>query len=152
MKKREIRTMPPAAAIRNAAPSCQSRPPKSSPSSRARAPAARRLSCTEVGPGRLAATLRLAGVPLEFPHHHWAAALPLALGGVGITLRDLAMLYSGLASDGRATPLRVLQDFAVVPASPLMTKASAHMIAVHTSKLCSACRLGFSVPMPLRPV
>ena len=91
------------------------------------APAVQLLN--EVGPGRLAATLRLAGVHLKFPHHHWAPALPLALGGVGITLRDLAMLYSGLAGDGRATPLRVLQDSAVVPASPLMTQASAHMIA-----------------------
>src|SRR5215813_10215639 len=91
------------------------------------APAVQLLN--EVGPGRLAATLRLAGARLKFPNHHWAPALPLALGGVGITLRDLAMLYSGLAGDGRATPLRVLQDSAVVPASPLMTQASAHMIA-----------------------
>jgi penicillin-binding protein 1C len=91
------------------------------------APAVQLLN--EVGPGRLAATLRLAGVHLKFPHRHWAPALPLALGGVGITLRDLAMLYSGLAGDGRATPLRVLQDSAVVSASPLMTQASAHMIA-----------------------
>jgi penicillin-binding protein 1C len=83
----------------------------------------------EVGPGRLAATLRLAGVHLKFPHHHWAPALPLALGGVGTTLRDLAMLCAGLADDGQARPLRVLQDSAVVPASPLMTHASARMIA-----------------------
>jgi penicillin-binding protein 1C len=82
----------------------------------------------EVGPGRLTATLRFAGVHLKFPHHHWAPALPLALGGVGITLRDPAMLYSGLAGDGRAAPLRILQGSAVVPASPLMIEASAHMI------------------------
>ena len=83
----------------------------------------------EVGSARLAATLRLAGVHLKFPHHQWAPALPLALGGVGMTLRDLALLYSGLAGEGQAMPLRILQDFIVAPVSPLMTQASAHMIA-----------------------
>jgi penicillin-binding protein 1C len=36
--------------------------------------------------------------------------LPVALGGVGVTLYDLTTLYSALARDGRVTPLRVTLD------------------------------------------
>jgi penicillin-binding protein 1C len=45
-----------------------------------------------LGPGRLAATLRDAGVRLDFPQGDSAPSLPLALGGVGISLLDLTRL------------------------------------------------------------
>jgi len=60
-----------------------------------------------LGPGRLAATLRNAGARLDFPAGDPAPSLPLALGGVGISLLDLTRLYVGLARDGRAEPLRL---------------------------------------------
>lgn len=59
-----------------------------------------------VGPVRLAATLRNAGAELQFPKKGALPSLPLALGGVGITLRDLTMLYTGIAAGGEVRPLR----------------------------------------------
>jgi len=61
-----------------------------------------------LGPGRLAATLRDAGARLDFPSGDSAPSLPLALGGVGISLFDLTRLYVGLAHDGRVAPLRLV--------------------------------------------
>ncbi len=58
-----------------------------------------------VGPMRLAARLRQAGVRLEFGSLGGAPSLPLALGGVGISLQGLTMLYAGLADGGTVRPL-----------------------------------------------
>jgi penicillin-binding protein 1C len=79
----------------------------------------------EVGAGKLAATLRLSGVHLAFPKDDKAPGLPLALGGVGVSLRDLAMLYAALAADGLPAELRYLSQAPVVTNPPLMTAASA---------------------------
>ena len=61
-----------------------------------------------VGPSRFAATLRSAGARLTFPPGTITPTLPLALGGVGITLADLTQLYAGLARDGRIASLHVV--------------------------------------------
>jgi penicillin-binding protein 1C len=58
----------------------------------------------EVGPSRLIARLAQAGAPLVLPKDE-APGLALGLGGVGIRLLDLTMLYSGLARQGTVTPL-----------------------------------------------
>ncbi len=58
-----------------------------------------------VGPMRLAARLRQSGARLEFGNLGAAPSLPLALGGVGISLSDLTMLYGGLAHNGQVRPL-----------------------------------------------
>ena len=69
-----------------------------------------------LGPVRFAAALRRAGVALRFPKGQGgpdgegAPGLPLVLGGVGITLRDLTGLYAGLADGGRVRPLRETPD------------------------------------------
>jgi len=62
-----------------------------------------------VGPLRFAATLRAAGAVLHLPRGA-DPSLPLALGGVGITLRQAAALYAALATDGTGGPLRLLAD------------------------------------------
>ncbi len=80
-----------------------------------------------VGPGRLAATLREAGARLEFPTGDAAPTLPLALGGVGISLLDLTRLYAGLAHDGRSAPLRIL-DTRAHGAATLMTQHAARTV------------------------
>lgn len=80
-----------------------------------------------VGPGRLAATLRAAGARLAFPAGDAAPSLPLALGGVGITLADLTQLYTGLARDGRVVPLHLVPQTARLDAT-LMTASAARMI------------------------
>jgi penicillin-binding protein 1C len=58
----------------------------------------------QVGPMRFAARLKLAGVTLRLPRGA-EPSLPLALGGAGISLRDLTGLYAALASDGSAGQL-----------------------------------------------
>lgn len=57
-----------------------------------------------VGPGRLAGRFRKVGVTAAFPEDT-APTLAMALGGVGLTLNDLATLYTGLARGGSVIPL-----------------------------------------------
>ena len=61
---------------------------------------------SHVGPAAFEARLRGAGAEIVRPREGVAdAGLALALGGEGISLRDLAMLYAALADDGVAKPL-----------------------------------------------
>ena len=55
----------------------------------------------KVGASRLVARLAQAGAPLVLPKGE-APGLAMALGGVGMKLTDLTMLYAGLARGGRA--------------------------------------------------
>ncbi len=80
-----------------------------------------------VGPGRLAATLRDAGVRLDFPANDAAPSLPLALGGVGISLLDLTRLYAALAHDGRSPAPRIVEA-RTHEAGTLMTPHAARLI------------------------
>jgi penicillin-binding protein 1C len=80
-----------------------------------------------VGPLRLAATLRAAGATLRLPKGA-DPSLPLALGGVGITLRNAASLYAALATDGRGGELSLLAN-AAEPRSEFMPAATARMVA-----------------------
>ncbi|MBS0247721.1 MAG: penicillin-binding protein 1C [Proteobacteria bacterium] len=58
----------------------------------------------KVGVNRLSARLTQAGAALVLPKEE-APGLAMGLGGVGITLSDLTMLYAGLARGGEAEPL-----------------------------------------------
>ncbi|PWK72718.1 penicillin-binding protein 1C [Aminobacter sp. AP02] len=58
-----------------------------------------------VGPQRLTARFRQAGVTPQLPANE-VPGLAIGLGGVGVTLRDLVQLYTGLANGGRAKILR----------------------------------------------
>ncbi len=74
-----------------------------------------------VGAGRFAARLRQAGGALVLPTGE-APGLAMGLGGVGVRLSDLVMLYAGLARGGSTLPLierppeTVLLDGAGAPA------------------------------------
>ncbi|MCO5163069.1 MAG: penicillin-binding protein 1C [Mesorhizobium sp.] len=57
-----------------------------------------------VGPHRLLARFREAGVDARMPNGK-AAGLAIGLGGIGLTLRDLVQLYTGLANGGQAVRL-----------------------------------------------
>ncbi len=59
----------------------------------------------KVGADRLSARLRQAGATLVLPKGE-APGLAMGLGGVGITLADLTMLYAGLAQQGAVLPLK----------------------------------------------
>lgn len=79
-----------------------------------------------VGPVRFLASLRGAGARLVLPDGA-DPSLPLALGGVGITLRDLSALYAALATDGRFAPLRLNGE--AEPSRPLLGAGAARSVA-----------------------
>jgi penicillin-binding protein 1C len=58
-----------------------------------------------VGSSRLSSRLKQAGTSLILPKDE-APGLAMGLGGVGVTLQDLAQLYAGLARLGATKPLR----------------------------------------------
>jgi penicillin-binding protein 1C len=58
----------------------------------------------KVGASRLSARLAQAGAPLVLPKGE-APGLAMALGGLGIKLSDLTMLYAGMARLGTTVPL-----------------------------------------------
>ena len=62
-----------------------------------------------VDPVRFAARLRIAGVPVRFLGRSESPGLPLALGGLGVSLYELATLYTALANGGGARALVVTQ-------------------------------------------
>lgn len=67
-------------------------------------PAVRALD--RIGAGRFAALMRAAGVRLRMPRRaDDKAGLALALGGAGVTSRDLATLYAGLGGGGEMARL-----------------------------------------------
>jgi penicillin-binding protein 1C len=63
-----------------------------------------------VGPLRFTMALQNAGAHLSFPAGDDTPSLPVALGGLGISLSDVAMLYAGNAEGGVAKPLRYRTD------------------------------------------
>ncbi len=69
---------------------------------------------SRVGPGRFVAALRQAGATLALPGGR--ASLAVALGGLGINLRDMVELYAALGDDGRA------QLLATEPGAPAERK------------------------------
>jgi penicillin-binding protein 1C len=58
-----------------------------------------------IGASRLSSRLKQAGAGLVLPKDE-APGLAMGLGGVGVTLKDLVQLYSGIARLGSAKPLR----------------------------------------------
>jgi penicillin-binding protein 1C len=75
-----------------------------------------------VGPDRLVARLRQAGARLRLKGDR--PGLAVALGGVGIDLRDLTMLYAALANGGAVAPLET-EEGASAPARPFLGAAAA---------------------------
>ncbi len=80
-----------------------------------------------VTPAKLAARLNAAGTPLVLPRGE-APTLPIALGGVGIRLADLAQAYAGLARGGEVIDLRWKREEPLGPARRLVEPAAAWMI------------------------
>lgn len=85
------------------------------------------LALEKVGPARLMALLRLAGTNLAFPSNG-EPGLPLALGGVGIRLTDLAMLYAALSDGGRVLPVSMLAGEPVPMPKRLVGEAAARAV------------------------
>ena len=81
----------------------------------------------QVGALRFAATLQQAGATLRLPQGA-DPSLPLALGGEGITLREMVGLYCALASDGSGGTLRLLATDPRV-ATPFLPSPVARIVA-----------------------
>ncbi len=63
-----------------------------------------------IGPLRFAQALEDAGAHLAFPTRDAVPSLPIALGGLGISLRDITMLYAAIPNGGEVRSLRVVAD------------------------------------------
>ena len=87
-------------------------------------PAVRLLDA--VGPTRLLVRFRRAGVKPVLPPNE-APGLAIALGGIGVTLKDLVQLYTGLASRGRLVQIGdgVLDQPEKLEGEPLMEPVAA---------------------------
>jgi penicillin-binding protein 1C len=78
----------------------------------------------KVGVNRLSARLTQTGAALILPKGE-APGLAMGLGGVGVRLSDLVLLYSGLARLGTAVPLNERQDFTPQNAHRLLDPVAA---------------------------
>ncbi|MEH6520739.1 penicillin-binding protein 1C [Sulfitobacter sp.] len=81
----------------------------------------------ELGPTRLMAGLRRAGSRPQLPSGK--AGLAVALGGVGMSLHDLAQLYAGIAQGGQARPLKVLSEASDETATRFMSDVAAWQVS-----------------------
>jgi penicillin-binding protein 1C len=83
-----------------------------------------------VGSSRLTSRLRQAGGNIVLPKDE-APGLATGLGGVGITLQDLALLYTGLPRLGMTKPLREIWDDKADAREPkrLMDQVAAWQVA-----------------------
>jgi penicillin-binding protein 1C len=81
-----------------------------------------------VGPARFVADLTQSGAAIALPRSDSSPGLPVALGGLAISLEDMAKLYVGLAADGQVGPLRLLRSDPLAPTAALMTASSAQEI------------------------
>lgn len=83
----------------------------------------------QVGAGRFEATLARAGARPRLPRRGIAEpGLALALGGVGLTLEELATLYVALAHEGEAAPLVYVRGARWPRSSRLMSAEAARKV------------------------
>lgn len=80
-----------------------------------------------VGPLAFTIALQNAGATLAFPGGA-APTLPVALGGLGIGLADITMLYAGIANGGEARALRVLAGAPDAPGHRLFGPVAAYYL------------------------
>jgi penicillin-binding protein 1C len=78
-----------------------------------------------VGPLAFTLSLQNAGAHIAFPKGGAAPSLPVALGGLGISVSDIAMLYAGIAEGGQARALRVIDGAPDAPDKRLFGPAAA---------------------------
>ncbi|MBP2299407.1 penicillin-binding protein 1C [Azospirillum picis] len=86
------------------------------------------LVLDRVGPLRFAEAVRRAGARLVLPAGTTVPGLPVALGGASISLWDMTMLYSALARDGLAAPLRADPEMQEGPERRLLSAAAAQQV------------------------
>ena len=77
-----------------------------------------------VGAVRFVGELRAAGAGLGFRRLVGTPSLPVALGGLGISLADLTMLYASFPNGGEARALRLTEDATAKPVRLMGTAAA----------------------------
>ena len=82
-----------------------------------------------LGAARFARLLGDAGMALHLDPKLKRPALPMALGGVGVSLWDLVEVYAGLARGGTVAPLRLTEDDPVENGTRLLSEAAAWYIS-----------------------
>jgi penicillin-binding protein 1C len=81
----------------------------------------------KVGPLAFTLSLQNAGAHLSFPTND-APTLPVALGGLGISLSDMAMLYAGIANGGEAQGLNFIKAAPPAPRHRLFGPVAAYYL------------------------
>jgi len=81
-----------------------------------------------VGPLAFTIDLQNAGAHLAFPTRNTAPNLSEALGGLGISLGDITMLYAGIAEGGEARALRSVADTPDAPKHRLFGPVAAYYL------------------------
>lgn len=81
-----------------------------------------------LGPNRFAHALDAAGIRFSLPSGE-RPGLAVALGGVGLALKDLVTLYGALGSDGQVQPLRLDPDAPASRLVPLLSAETARKVA-----------------------
>lgn len=85
------------------------------------------LLMDEIGPAHLMAALRRSGAAPDLPGDR--AGLAVALGGVGLSLRELVQLYAMLAQGGQARPLHWRAGAAGAPGPRVVSPRAAWQVA-----------------------
>jgi penicillin-binding protein 1C len=80
-----------------------------------------------VGPLAFTLSLQNAGARLSFPGAD-APSLPVALGGLGVPVADVAMLYAGIADGGTARALRYIKNTPDAPPHRLFGPVAAYYL------------------------
>jgi penicillin-binding protein 1C len=86
------------------------------------------MTLDRVGPLAFTLTLQNAGARLAFPARASGPSLAVALGGLGVSLSDITMLYAGIAEGGTARPLRCLAGAPAGPSHRLFGKVAAYYL------------------------
>jgi len=82
-----------------------------------------------IGPVIFDEQLKKAGITLRFDRRIGKPTLPIALGGVGLTLENLVQLYTAFTHEGQVIPLQYLQDEAEKPPLPLINPSAAWYVS-----------------------
>lgn len=100
----------------------------------------------KLGPQYFLQSLENAGISLKLPKSYKQVSLPIALGGVGIRLLDLAALFNTLNQDGVVTPLSFHKEDSLIQKTLLSKRAVGRL----TKILTNAPLPGNMVHQPLR--
>ena len=95
-----------------------------------------------VGPVALHARAHNAGAHLAFPTHDEAPSLPMALGGLGISLADITMLYAGIAEGGDGAAVALSQRSTARRCASPVRPGRGLLSARYSGRCVAARRLG----------